>query len=624
MAATRVRLTELMAQMERDHPGEREKSLYASVELSLRRLPPDLQERVKVLAVFQGGVQLGVLRNMMGWEKDDVTALAAGLISTGLATSNPYSHLSLNPALCPYLRARTSPEPLTDWQVRWVAEMPRYVGFLQQEYSQDALLAATLTQLELPNLMALLTEVERAGQAEATIDLCTDLHQLLQNLGRPRLLHRVAAARDAAQAALGGGWSHARFAAEATRIEQFLAQRRLQAAFDGAQALRQRAQSAGEAAYQGADYDCAMACFLLGRILRFASGAGAALPLLDEARQRFENIAAARPNPNAESMASGSITEAGDCLQDLGRLDEAAAAYERAIQLDEARKDHRSVAVGKGQLGSVRLRQRRYADSLGAHEDARRTFESLGEPGSVAIAWHQIGIVHQKAGQPQAAEEAYRRALAIEVQLGDTANQAMTLNQLGTLHNQGGRLEEAAAFYRQAVDRSAGDIAGEGRRRNNLADTLCQLGRLDEARQEIERAIVCGQGLGHAAGLWKTWAILSDIETDTGKLPEAQQARQQAIKAYLAYRRDGGESLVQDGKLCDATYQMVRTGQAAALMEQIRQREKDVLKLPASVSSLIAVLRAIMEGSRDPTLAEMPKFHYTTAAEVLWLIERLG
>jgi hypothetical protein len=69
---------------------------------------------------------------------------------------------------------------------------------------------------------------------------------------------------------------------------------------------------------------------------------------------------------------------------------------------------------------------------------------------------------------------------------------------------------------------------------------------------------------------------------------------------------------------------MVRTGQAAALMEQIRQREKDVLKLPASVSSLIAVLRAIMEGSRDPTLAEMPKFHYTTAAEVLWLIERLG
>ena len=99
VAATRVRLTELMAQMERDHPGEREKSLYASVELSLRRLPPDLQERVKVLAVFQGGVQLGVLRNMMGWEKDDVTALAAGLISTGLATSNPYSHLSLNPAL---------------------------------------------------------------------------------------------------------------------------------------------------------------------------------------------------------------------------------------------------------------------------------------------------------------------------------------------------------------------------------------------------------------------------------------------------------------------------------------------------------------------------------------------
>jgi hypothetical protein len=32
--------------------------------------------------------------------------LAGELIATGLATPNPYNHLSLNPALCPYLRGR--------------------------------------------------------------------------------------------------------------------------------------------------------------------------------------------------------------------------------------------------------------------------------------------------------------------------------------------------------------------------------------------------------------------------------------------------------------------------------------------------------------------------------------
>jgi tetratricopeptide (TPR) repeat protein len=623
VAATRTRLVELMAQMERDHPGEREKSLYASVELSLRRLPPEMQERVKVLAVFQGGVQLDVPRTMMDWEVDDMTAIAAGLIGTGLATPSPYNHLSLNPALCPYLRARASAEQLADWQARWVAVMLQYVEFLRQQQSQNTLLAATLTQLELPNLMTLLTEVECAGQAETTIDLCSSLHQLLQGLGRPRLLQRVAAACDAAKAALGEGWSHARFEAERTRIEQLLTQGRLQEAFDGAQALRQRTQSAGEAAYQDAGYDWAMACKVLADVWLSAGAAGTALPLLAEARQRFENVEAALPGCGAARMASVSITGTGDCLQALGRLDEAAAAYERAIHLAEAQQDRRQVAVGKGQLGSVRLLQRRYTDALAAYEDARRTFESLGEPSTVASVWHQIGIVHQKAGQPQAAEDAYRRSLNIKVQLGNTAGQATTLNQLGNLYDQLGRLEEAATFYRQAADRFKDDRANEGFTRNNLANTLRKLRRLDDARQEIERAIVCKQGLGHAAVPWTTWAVLSDVETDAGRLPETQRARWQAIEAYRAYRRDGGENQDPNGQLCEAIFQQVQAGQIPEAHDLLRQLET-APNLPTWLPPLLPVLQAIVAGSRDPSLAEAPEFCYDTAAEVLWLIERLG
>lgn len=623
VAATRTRLVELMTQMERDHPGEREKSLYASVELSLRRLSPEMQERVRVLAVFHGGFFVGVLQAMMEWENDDVAALATGLVGAGLATPNSYNHLSLNPALCPYLRSRASTERLTDWLVRWVTVMLQYVEVLRQRYHQDTLLAATLTQLELSNLMALLTEVERAGQAEATIDLCTILQPLLQVLGRPRLLQRVTAACDAAQAALGEGWNHARFQAERTRIEQLLAQRRLQEAFDGAQALRRRAQLAGVAAYQGADYDWAIACVLLGRILRFAGEAEAALPLVEEARQRFENLEAARPGCGAAGMASASIADTGDCLRDLGRLDEAAAAYERVIRLAEAQQNRRQVAVGKGQIGTVRLLQRRYVDALAAYEDVRRTFESLGETSTVAGIWHQIGIVHQEAGQPQAAEEAYRRALAIEVQLGDTADQAKILNQLGILYDRLGRIEEATAFYRQAVDHFEDDRANEGLTRSNLADTLRKLGRLDEARQEIEWAIVCRQGLGHAAELWKTWATLSDIETYAGRLPEAQQARRQAIEAYWAYRRDGGENQNPDGKLCDRLCKQLQAGQAAEVQKALRQLEA-APTLPDWLQPLLPVLHAVVAGSRDPALAEAPEFSYDTAAEVLWLIERLG
>ncbi len=102
--ATRESLVELMAEMEQRFPGSREQSVFASVELSLRRLSPANRDRARVLGVFHGGVDLDVLRVMMEWEEADVAALAGELIATGLATPNRYNHLTLNPALCPYLR----------------------------------------------------------------------------------------------------------------------------------------------------------------------------------------------------------------------------------------------------------------------------------------------------------------------------------------------------------------------------------------------------------------------------------------------------------------------------------------------------------------------------------------
>ena len=69
-------------------------------------------------------------------------------------------------------------------------------------------------------------------------------------------------------------------------------------------------------------------------------------------------------------MVPVAITEHGDCLKDLGRLDEAASAYEEAIQLAEHLDDRRHIATAKGQLGIVRIRQQRYEEALAAYQEA--------------------------------------------------------------------------------------------------------------------------------------------------------------------------------------------------------------------------------------------------------------
>jgi hypothetical protein len=315
-----------MSEMEKRFPGSREKSVFASVELSLRRISQTNQDRTRVLGMFHGGVQLGILRLMMQWEEADLASLAGELIDTGLATPNLYSHLTLNPALCPYLRGRMDVAEREALTVPWVEAMGAYSIFLRQQQSQNADIAATLTMLELPNLFALLDLVLHKGDAEVMINFATTLHELLRMTGKPRLLGRVGHVRDTATAALGDTWNNAQFLAASTRIEQQLATGQLREALTGARQLLHRAQVAGEQAYPNADYDLAGAFFDLARVLTTVGASDQSLPLLDEARQRFEGIAAVRSSREAESMAAKCFSEQGTCLWHLGRLDEAVAA----------------------------------------------------------------------------------------------------------------------------------------------------------------------------------------------------------------------------------------------------------------------------------------------------------
>jgi tetratricopeptide (TPR) repeat protein len=584
VAATQAALVELMEQMQRqvaqlpaDDPRRREQSLFASVELSLRRLSAANREQVRVLGVFHGGVQLGVLRAMTGWEPAEVEGLAMELVGTGLATPNPYNHLALNPALCPYLKASLSEEELQALTATWLEAMATYLRYLDQQQSQNAELAATLTLLELPNLFALLDRSPAVADAATTIKRATSLYSLLQRLGKPRLLERVARVRDAAAAALGEGWSHARFQARLTRIEQQLAAGQLREALAGAQQLLQQAEAAGEEAYAEAEYDLAVASFLVGRVLKTGGEAQQALPLLQEAGRRFEAIANKEPGVGAEGMASTCLTEQGDCLRALGRYDVAAAAYEEAIRRAEQREDLRDVAVGKGQLGTVRLQQRRYAEALESYQEARDTFSRLNEPGSVATLWHLIGVVNQNMGQPEKAEEAYNQSLAIVVRLGNQAGQADTLVQFGNLYNDGQRLEEAVAFYRRAAEiyGEIGDTAKEGGTQNNLADTFRKLQRFEEARQAIRRAIECRSPFSHAAQPWTSWNILADIETAAGNSAAAADARYQALSAFHAYRRDGGENQTGSGRLALAIREALANGDPAEVASSLQQLTAD-------------------------------------------------
>ena len=637
--ATTQNVAQLMAKLKAQNQGDRENSLYASVELSLSRLPPEVREQVNRLAVFHGGGHLANMAHVMGLETDSIGAVAEMLIGVGMAEPQEYNYLRLDPALPAYLKLGQPSEQLADLEAVWAEAMIQLVDFLYVQRSKDSRMALRLTLLELPNLLAL---IDRLGQrvetdsstAESVSDKAGKIEQLLANLGRPRALAQAVAVRERAVAMIPK-WGSARFDNERLLIERLLQQGQLQPAYEKAQALLEKAKSVGPAAYSGADYDLAMSTNLLGQVLSAAGQAAPSLALLVEAQRLFEAL-----GERGERMVSVVLTRQADCLAELGRLEEAVETYEEGIKRSEELEDLRQVAVGKGNLADLLRMQGKYAEALAAYAEAlaayaealaayaeeRTIFEQQNELTAVATVWHQIGIVHRDTGNYDEAEAAYRRSLEIMTQTNNRAGQASSLGQLGNLYNDNlGRLEEAVTFYRQAADLNVelGDLRYEGVTRNNIAMTLLKLKRYDEARPEIMRAIECKNQFGHAATPWTAFSILYQIEAATGNHTAARAAWQQARAAYLAYRQQGGYARFYGGKLVEHVLGLMAQQQVDEIQSLFNQLAND----PNATDSLKQLMQAvitILNGSRDPALADDPALNYDDAAEILFLIERLG
>ncbi len=621
--ATTANVRAIMQELEQRHPGQRELSLFASVELSLRRLSPEVREQVVGLAVFQDGGHWNSMGHVLAIDNDQMTSIANDLIQVGLAQYiGEYGYLRLDPALPATLDLGLTEQQREGYRQRWREVMGQLVDFLYSNISKDIKLAFSLTRLELPNLMAYLQTLVadlQVGNVEAEVvaDEAGRVEQLLANLHQPQALAQVVAWRKQAAQTLGE-WSHARFKNECMNIERLLQQGDLPAAFQAAQALLQQCQQAGEQAYAGADYDLAMAIQKLGQLLKTGGTAAQALPYLQKAQWHFEAL-----EERGAREASVALAEQGDCLKALGQLEAAAAAYEEGIKRDEKREDTRSVAVGKGQLASVRQAQKRYADALQGYQQALSLFQQLDEPGTVATAWHQIGITHRMAGDFAQAEQAYRQSLSIKSQQGNKAGKVTSLSELGVLYAQWDRLEQTVNFFRKAADLSfqLNNQHYEGVVRGNLAYTLIKLQRYDEARPELLRAIECKQAFGHAAEPWKTWDILYDLEQASGNPPAARTARQQALAAFLAYRRDGGENHEGSGRLCFDIFQAIQRGDGEKFVPIIEQLlEQDNWQ---KSKNFLHKLQAIIAGERDLALAEDEGLHYQFAAELVLLLEGL-
>jgi tetratricopeptide (TPR) repeat protein len=203
----------------------------------------------------------------------------------------------------------------------------------------------------------------------------------------------------------------------------------------------------------------------------------------------------------------------GNALQQVGRVKEAIAAHQTALDIHRDTGDRHRVASAWNNLGNALRRVGRFEEAISAHQTALDIHRETGNRHREATAWNNLGNALQRVQRWEEAMTAHQTALDIYRELGDRHREATAWNNLGNALRGLGRWEEGIATSKTALDiyRETGDRHGEGLALVGLGRALRQVGHIDEAVQAHTRAAALFDELGDE--VWHAEA-LRDIETD--------------------------------------------------------------------------------------------------------------
>ncbi|PZV27114.1 MAG: hypothetical protein DCF12_06205 [Snowella sp.] len=511
---------------------DKDRSLVASLNLSLERLDERAKALLPRLGVFQGGAFEDDLLAITELTETDWSVLRGQLVSASLieletvpGVNSPFIkfHPTLAPVLLLKLRDRS---PNTEEAQLLARHRERYYQLSRYLYFEDDKnpdLARSIVRRELPNLLFAVDHA-LSLQEDWAVEFVNSLNKFLDFFGLNKT--RQSLTERASQRASEVG-SNDWYLAQGHTGEQLWQEGQTEQA---AAIFQTILNALGEtASYQR----CAI-LNSLGRCLMSQSQSPEAATLYRQAIAEAQELEA---SDSVKRQIGALQTDLGNVLTDMGDYGAARTAYEQSLVIALELGDKREEAVTLGQLGTLAYFEGKLEEAPQRNQVALSRFQNLGEPKMEAVYWHQLGVIYQKAEQWAEADQAYRESAQINEFYGNLTEVASTWGQLALLNKKTGNLDSAEAWYRKAIQGSetAGDRFNQSLALNNLADLLRQFGdRLPEARQAAEESLAISQTLDpNTAEIWTTYQILAEITAQQGETATAQNYRRLMRETYF-------------------------------------------------------------------------------------------
>jgi predicted O-linked N-acetylglucosamine transferase (SPINDLY family) len=282
-----------------------------------------------------------------------------------------------------------------------------------------------------------------------------------------------------------------------------------------------------------------------------------------------EAIAAYRRALELDPNSAASRNNLGNALNSLGRFGEALIQFQRALEM---KPDY---PEAHNNLGNVLRGLGRFDEAMAAYRQAIHFNPQF------AKAHNNLGAARMECGQTREAIASCRRALEIAPDYPEA------WNNLGNALRDLGQLEEASASFRQALHLRP-DFAEAS---NNLGVVLADQGKFDEAEAACRRAIEI------RTDYLEAYNSLGNLLGSRGRLADAETAYRRALALNPHYAE-------AHGNLGAVLAQLGRLDEARAVLQQALELEPGA---PSAHCNLANVLKD--QGCIDEAVAAFRRSH---------------
>jgi tetratricopeptide (TPR) repeat protein len=261
-----------------------------------------------------------------------------------------------------------------------------------------------------------------------------------------------------------------------------------------------------------------------------------------------------------------------------GEPDKALELFEQALLIDRALGDRADEAAILTNMGDVYRAMGKPDKALELFEQALPMHREIGDRAKEAISLNNMAVVYLTTGHPGKALELFEQALLLRRAVGDQAGEAKTLNNMGTVYHETGNQGKALELYEKVlpIRRAVGDRAGEATTLSNMGEVYHVMGELDKALELFEQALSLKRAVGDRAGEAITLNNMANVySSDTDQLGKALELYEQALFLGRAVGDQAGEAATFFG-MALLMRDMVHEGQAVEFLRQAVLLEKQV------------------------------------------------